>query len=207
MTAEVEKVLRKLQEDSQQWDRNYREVAAEIAADLSEALARDRAAQGEALYGLFRAIVDAGGPTTIARHGVERDSAVWEGKVRAGLLAIERQFHPERFDDDTRPPVAGDAVVERALAYLRPHLDAGTFAAPDWAIQLASILTGGDGCGTPAPPAGDAQVREQMGQRISDYLCGLSENGMVTLDPFDSNSIDAIVSAALTPQPSGEVEG
>jgi hypothetical protein len=40
-------------------------------------------------------------------------------------------------------------VVDRALEYLRPHLDAGTFAAPSWAVQLASILTGGGGCGTP----------------------------------------------------------
>ena len=46
-----------------------------------------------------------------------------------------------------------DSVVARALTYLRPHLEAGTFSAPDWAIQLASILTGGDGCGTPIQPA------------------------------------------------------
>ena len=51
--------------------------------------------------------------------------------------------------------IAPDARIQRALDYLHPHLDAGTFAAPDWAIQLASILTGGDGCGAPgqASPA------------------------------------------------------
>lgn len=58
---------------------------------------------GEEVYGLFRAIVDAGGPETIARHGVERGSREWTAKVRAGLLAIERQFHPERFDEPSPP--------------------------------------------------------------------------------------------------------
>lgn len=55
----------------------------------------------------------------------------------------------------------------------------------------------------PHPAAGD-KVREGMGQRISAYLCGLAENGVVTLDPFDSNNIDAIVEAALAkPQEAG----
>lgn len=31
--------------------------------------------------------------------------------------------------------------------------------------------------------------------RLSDCLRGLAENGAVTLDPFDSNNIDAIVTA------------
>jgi hypothetical protein len=73
-----------------------------------------------ALYGMFRAIVDAGGPTTIARHGVERGSDEWEKKVRAGMIAIERAFHPSRFDETaptprTDEPAGGvDALVERA---------------------------------------------------------------------------------------------
>lgn len=44
-------------------------------------------------------------------------------------------------------------LVSRAMEYLRPHLESGTFSAPDWAIQMASILTGGNGCGKPIKPA------------------------------------------------------
>lgn len=40
---------------------------------------------------------------------------------------------------EDKPP----AIIDRALEYLRPHLESGTFSAPDWAINLASILTGG----------------------------------------------------------------
>lgn len=38
---------------------------------------------------------------------------------------------------------AASQLVAAALDYLHPHLDAGTFAAPDWAVGMASILTGG----------------------------------------------------------------
>jgi len=54
--------------------------------------------------------------------------------------------------------IASDARIQRALDYLHPHLDAGVFAAPDWAIQLASILTGGDGCGAPTDGAPSKSV-------------------------------------------------
>lgn len=38
---------------------------------------------------------------------------------------------------------AASRLVAAALDFLHPHLDAGTFAAPDWAVAMASILTGG----------------------------------------------------------------
>jgi hypothetical protein len=44
------------------------------------------------------------------------------------------------------------AEVQRALQYLDPHLSA-CLSAPDWAIHLASILTGGDGAAAPQPQA------------------------------------------------------
>lgn len=50
-------------------------------------------------------------------------------------------------------------AVERALSYLDQYLSGGPISAPDWAIQLASILTGGDGCGaTPSTPVGQEPV-------------------------------------------------
>lgn len=51
-------------------------------------------------------------------------------------------------------------IVEKALAYLDPHLNLGSLGAPAWAVQLASILTGGDGCGAPVgsvPPPDDGE--------------------------------------------------
>lgn len=42
-----------------------------------------------------------------------------------------------------------NARIDLVLQYLEPHLSApfATFTAPDWAIQIASLITGGDGCG------------------------------------------------------------
>jgi hypothetical protein len=53
----------------------------------------------DALRGMWRALVDAGGATTVARHGVERGGVEWAHTVTMGMLAIERMLHPERFDD------------------------------------------------------------------------------------------------------------
>ena len=65
-----------------------------------------------AIYGMFRAVVDAGGPETIARHGVERGSDQWVSKMRAGMLAIEWRYHPERFDEPPFTDAAQGAVAE-----------------------------------------------------------------------------------------------
>lgn len=50
---------------------------------------------------------------------------------------------------------AASQKVAAALDFLHPHLDAGTFAAPDWAIAMASILTGGQ---APRLPVNDEPV-------------------------------------------------
>ena len=78
----------------------------------------------------------------VAINGSDEDKAV----VARALAQLE-------LEAQNRPQPASGEVVARALAYIEPHLNAGTFAAPDWAIQLASILTGGDGCGNPIAPA------------------------------------------------------
>ena len=96
--------------------------------------AAEAQAQGgvEAVYGLFRAIVDAGGPETIARLGVERGSREWTAKVRAGLLAIERQFHPERFDEPAPSvPVGVEGLLEIAAKYVGKTSSAYRYIADD----------------------------------------------------------------------------
>ena len=96
-----------------------RSIIAEYKARLAALRSKQPAAsEGDGLpaevYGLFRAIVDAGGPSTIARHGVEKGADKWEADVRAGLVAIERIAHPERFADEhfrnTSKQAAGEAV-------------------------------------------------------------------------------------------------
>lgn len=84
--------------------RELREVIAALSAP------KQAGAEDDALYRMFRAIVDAGGPSTIARHGVERGGDEWASAVRAGLLAIEHRFHPERFDYDFSPQPAPQPV-------------------------------------------------------------------------------------------------
>jgi hypothetical protein len=79
-------------------------------------------------------------------------------KRRRGFLATEIHL----VDDLTRacdallaelgPELQPQSEVERALQYLDRYLSAG-LAAPDWAIHLASILTGGDGAAAPQPQA------------------------------------------------------
>lgn len=39
--------------------------------------------------------------------------------------------------------------------------------------------------------------RNRIGQAISDHLCNLSDDGAVTLDPFDARNIDAIVDVVV----------
>lgn len=64
--------------------------------------AAESVAQGgedwQALHGMWRALVDAGGATTVARWGAGSRQDEWANAVVAGMLAIERHFHPERFD-------------------------------------------------------------------------------------------------------------
>lgn len=84
----------------------------------------------------------------LIRHLKAEVQDAWQAGLDAGREQGRGKDHP--------PPSA--PVVDRALEYLRPHLEAGTFSAPDWAIQLASILTGGDGCGKPQPAAVDGEV-------------------------------------------------
>ncbi len=92
---------------------------------------------------------------------------------RAGLTAALTAAQPQ---------LEGGGEVELALEYLRPHLEAGTFAAPDWAIQLASILTGGDGCGKSAPPSApvgpmtdDSRVPDDYRNQASGYRAGWND--------------------------------
>lgn len=97
------------------------------------------------------------GVAVVARPGLPNR---WEIQHPSGrILAVaytarDAELCAAALGHQASAPAAVDGVVvERALEYLRPHLEAGTFAAPDWAIQLASILTGGDGCGAPVPPS------------------------------------------------------
>lgn len=92
-------------------------------------------------------------PTTSEREAVIAEMRE-EAAVQIKTVWIDRATFDRWIAALTREQREG--VVERALEYLRPHLEAGTFAAPDWAIQLASILTGGDGCGEPIKPQPEA---------------------------------------------------
>ena len=89
--------------------------AAEAPAPV-QAAPQPAGGEAVALYGMFRALVDAGGAATVARHGaMPRPEALTEALQR-GMLAIEHMFHPERFDDfpGTTPPAA--QVQQEALA-------------------------------------------------------------------------------------------
>lgn len=122
---------------------------------------------------------------------------------------IEAEYRRLYAEPQPAPPAQGfDAdVVDRALEYLRPHLEAGTFAAPYWAIQLASILTGGDGCGKPVPtsaPVGvetvDAAAWIEVlelpdGFRVAEHLPGVWEYQFDIEDEADEDS-DRKVSGA-----------
>lgn len=44
-----------------------------------------------------------------------------------------------------------DAKLDAIRDYLHPYLDAGTFAAPDWAIDIVSLTTGGKRLSKPTP--------------------------------------------------------
>lgn len=86
------------------------EVMRDLVGYVAESFDTPQPAGGEAvaLYGMFRALVDAGGAATVARHGaMPRPEALTEALQR-GMLAIEHMFHPERFDDfpGTTPPAA-----------------------------------------------------------------------------------------------------
>lgn len=75
------------------------------------------------LWAMFRALVNAGGPDTIAVHGVQRGRDAWAGAVRRGMMVIEKRFFPERFAGDVfptgsyhAPPAAGQAEGVEALS-------------------------------------------------------------------------------------------
>ena len=99
---------------------------------------------------------------------------------------------------DRKQQEAQGAVNERALAYLRPWLELGTFDAPAWAVQLASILTGGDGCGTPVPatpPAPvDVRLREIIARKRAE--ADRDEDAAYELGRFDSERRDDLRRAA-----------
>lgn len=99
------------------WQLGYMRAKRECAAELQAALSAYRLINTDALRGMFRALVDAGGATTVARHGVERGSVEWANKVTNGMLAIEGYLHPERFDDFPVPhPPQAQAGAGDALA-------------------------------------------------------------------------------------------
>lgn len=80
--------------------------AAEAPAPVQAAPQPADGEAGAALYGMFRALVDAGGATTVARHGaMPRPEKLMDALTR-GMLAIERMFHPERFELDEFPSTA-----------------------------------------------------------------------------------------------------
>lgn len=60
----------------------------------------------------------------------------------------------------------------KAMDFLHPHLDAGTFAAPDWAIHLASILTGGEPLSTPAASGSDTPAATERAGPAKKLRCG-----------------------------------
>ena len=64
----------------------------------------------------------------------------------ARMLALALPAMGRALAQPTAAPSIEDTAMDpricAALDYLHPHLDAGTFAAPDWAIELALILTG-----------------------------------------------------------------
>lgn len=89
-----------------------REAATQLRTAASDGAAPS-IGEWSALHCLWQAMVDAGGATTVARHGVGNMADRWTVDVTAGMLAIERHFYPERFGgaDNTHPPeVARDAT-------------------------------------------------------------------------------------------------
>lgn len=100
------------------------------------------AAQGEALQvddsiaKLWRALVEAGGAMNVARWGAGNNVDKFASAVTGGMVAIERQLHPERFDDfptgtTLAAPVVGDGMVlvpQSALDWLNG--ENGEFVCP-----------------------------------------------------------------------------
>jgi hypothetical protein len=76
-------------------------------------------------------------------NGDETGWQAWRNEADAVLAELQPELQPQA------EPVG---EVGRALQYLDRYLSAG-LAAPDWAIHLASILTGGDGAAAPQPQA------------------------------------------------------
>lgn len=75
--------------------------------------------------------------------------------------------------------------IGNAIEYVGPWCDLGTWEAPTWAIQLASILTGGDGCGKWVGP-GDAGPTEELTVTYGDLPPSVA--------PLPSqNEIDAVL--------------
>lgn len=119
--------------------------------------------------------------------------------------------------EQAQPSQKGEAVderVEKALAYLRPHLESGTFSAPDWAIQLASILTGGDGCGRPIPveslgrdaegveglASDDVVIERHWLENIASAACLLEGSGSI-IDRREGEALRKLIKSALRLRP------
>lgn len=120
-------------------------------------------ADRDALRGLWRALVDAGGAMTVARFGAGNRVDDFNRKVTGGMLVIERMLHPDRFDEypsgreiDAAEP-HGEApslhpetasLVDRFAAALKEKLaDAerkygytNGWASPDWMDECRAHL-------------------------------------------------------------------
>lgn len=101
---------------------------------------------------------------------------------------------------ELKPELQPQAEVERALQYLDRYLSAG-LAAPDLAIHLASILTGGDGAGAfrdaaPQPQATDAAA---LAKRL-DKALACHADSMPKEAYFEVDAVMRALNAAPQPQ-------
>jgi len=115
------------------------------------------AGEAVALYAMFRALVGAGGAATVARHGAMPRPEALTKALQDGMLAIERMFHPERFDDfpTTPPSVRQEAQGAVAVGEIDEGED-GMFASfyPDRDLRRGAKLY------TTPPAPVDVRLRE-----------------------------------------------
>lgn len=115
--------------------------AAEAPAPVQAAPQPADGEAGAALYGMFRALVDAGGATTVARHGaMPRPEKLMDALTR-GMLAIERMFHPERFELDEFPRTAARPPAPVQAAPQEGYGEPVATEAPSKAEAHAAIAT------------------------------------------------------------------
>lgn len=213
----------------QQFGDGYRIAGNNInlCADELEGLCaadnRDAAGVAEfdaAIYAMFRALVDAGGAMTVARHGaMPRPEALFDGLQR-GMLAIERRFHPERYDDfPIGKPTPTAAPAGEAVAWMH-----GVCADDGEEDQVLSFspdnfpLEGVAGyrkvwCrpliyGDTHPPAAEVrEVREAMVERGAVALRAIQRKDPKFEDISLTKMANAVLTAALSPPGRAEGEG